>query len=75
MDNLKIKNLKIGIADFLRGWGGPVPFSQISKQLSIPPNTAHLVIADMIGEGTIRANSQDTTYLRLTGEMVTYSLS
>ena len=33
----KIDNLKKSTADFLRGWGGPAPFSQISKQLSCSP--------------------------------------
>jgi hypothetical protein len=75
MDRQEFDNLKKSAANFLRGWDGPAPFSQISRQLSCSQDAARMVIADMIGEGTIRKNNPDMTYLRLTGETVTYSLS
>lgn len=75
MDLQEFQNQKKKVTDFLRGFDGPAPFSQISRQLSCSQETAHFVISEMINEGSIRMNNTDMTYLKLTGETVTYSLA
>ncbi|HXC34775.1 MAG TPA: hypothetical protein VNV43_02815 [Candidatus Acidoferrales bacterium] len=75
MDRQEFENAKKKITEFLQGFEGPAPLSQISRHVVCPQKTTIFVIAEMISEGVIRENNPDMTYLRLTGETVTYSLA
>jgi hypothetical protein len=59
MDLQEFENAKKKITDFLRGFEGPAPLSQISRHVSCPQKTAIFVIAEMMSEGVIRENNRD----------------
>ena len=74
MSNETPEDIELTITNFLRGYGGPAPFSIIAKQVGHEDYVAN-AISRLIAKGLVRENRPDVTYLRLTGETATYSLT